>query len=201
MPTLLFATHNPWKGDQFRPIFEAYGFRMLTLRENPGNLRSIKETGATPLENALLKARHYHSLEYPWVFADDAGLEIDALYGEPGLQTRRWGGRFADDISDQVWLDYLLDRMRGVPPDRRTAHFNSGWVIIAPDASEYFHTMTWPFIIADQQIRPIRPGSPITAVRVGPPDDLKRRRWEIMQEWERWGILVFLCDKFGVKYE
>ena len=201
MHVLLFATHNPWKCDQFRPTFEAYGFHMLTLPKHKDYISAPEETGATPLENALLKARQYHSSEVQWVFADDAGLEIDALHGEPGLQARRWGGKFPDDIGDQEWLNYLLERMRHVPPDQRTARFHSGWALIAPDGSEHLHSMSWPFVIAAQPIRPIRPGSPITAVRIGPVDDLERRRVDIRQEWERWGILSELCTKFGVKHE
>jgi len=201
MPTLLFATHNPWKCDQFQPVFKAYGFRLLNLRDCEDSLPAVEETGASPLENALLKARQYHSKKFPWVFADDAGLEIEALGGEPGLQTRRWGGRFSDDITDQEWLDYLLERLQGVPEERRNARFNSGWVLIAPDGSVHMNAMNWPFMIASDPLRPIRPGSPITAVRVGPEDDLGRRRKEIRQAWERWGILKILVKKFGVSHE
>jgi non-canonical purine NTP pyrophosphatase (RdgB/HAM1 family) len=189
MPDILFATHNPWKGEQFRPTFEAYGFSMRTLKEHPAQPEPQAETGASPVENALAKARSFHSPEYPWVFADDAGLEIDALNGEPGLQARRWGGVFTDAVDDQTWLDHLLARMQAVPPDQRTARFISGWALITPDGAEYVHAMNWPFKIATQPLRPMHPGSPISAVRVGPPDDLSRRQAEIRQEWERWGIL------------
>jgi len=61
--------------------------------------------------------------------------------------------------------------------------------------------MDWCFMIASDPLRPIRPGSPITAVRDGPEDDLGRRRKEIRQAWERWGILKILVKKFGVSHE
>ena len=194
---LLFATRNPWKGAQFHPTFVAYGFTMLTLNDCPASRFLQAELGATPSENALAKARQFHSSNYPWVFADDAGLEIDALNGEPGLQARRWGGIFPDDVDDQTWLDYLLYRMEGIPPGQRTARFTSGWALIAPDNSEYLHTMEWPFEIALHPVRAIHPGSPISAVRIGPPDDLHRRQVEIRQEWEKWGILSELVTRSG----
>ena len=170
---------------------------MLTLNDCPANHFPKAESGITPVDNALAKARQCHSADYPWVFADDAGLEIDALHGEPGLQARRWGGIFTDAVDDQTWLNYLLNRMEGIPPGQRTARFTSGWALITPDNSEYLHTMEWPFEIALHPIRSIHPGSPISAVRIGPPDDLHRRQVEIRQEWEKWGILQVLLTQFG----
>jgi XTP/dITP diphosphohydrolase len=197
MPVILFATNNPWKGLQFRPVFEAYGFVMWTLNDLTSRIPLNPENGSSPLDNALAKARQLHSYAFPWVFADDAGLEIEALNGEPGLQARRWGGLFPDQVDDRTWLDYLLERMKDVPEGKRTARFSSGWVLIAPDGSEHTHTAYWPFEIALQPIRPMQVGSPISSVRVGPPDDLRRRQVEIWQEWERWGILGDLRKKFG----
>lgn len=197
MPKVLFATRNPWKGAQFRPAFNARGFEMLTLQDVPFNIQPLEETGQNPLENARLKARQVHSSEYPWAFGDDAGLEIDALHGEPGLQARRWGGVFKDNVDDQTWLDYLLERMKGVPVGQQTARFISAWVLIDPGGNEHPHTMYWPFEIADRPIRAMQPGSPISAVRIGPEDDLKRRQIEICQEWQRWGILEELLTRYG----
>jgi inosine/xanthosine triphosphate pyrophosphatase family protein len=185
---LLFATHNPWKTRLFAPVFNEYGFEMVTLNDiepHPGP----PENKPTPVENALEKAYYYHSLGYPWVFGDDAGLEVDALGGEPGVQARRWNGLFSDDVDDQVWLDYLLSRMEGVPSVDRTAAFVAGWVLIDPEGKAYTRIVRAPFEITTHPIRPISPGSPITAVRLGPLDDLVRRQVEIRAEWDNWGIL------------
>ena len=145
--------------------------------------------GATAIENALAKAHHYHAKENSWVFGDDAGLEIDALGGEPGVQARRWNGVFPDDVDDQTWLDYLLSRMKGVPPGKRTAAFVAGWALIDPGGNVFTRKVRAPFEISAQPIRPISPGSPITAVRISPPDDLTRRQEEIRAAWDEWGIL------------
>jgi inosine/xanthosine triphosphate pyrophosphatase family protein len=186
---LLFATRNAWKTRLFTPIFRAYGFEVLTLNDLPPNNPPLPENGATAIENALSKARHYHSAAYPWVFGDDAGLEVMALNGEPGVQARRWNGIFPDDVEDQLWLDYLLDRMKDIPPRKRRAAFVAGWVLLDPAGDAHTRQVRAPFEIATHPIRPISPGSPITAVRLGPPDDLARRQAEIRTEWERWGIL------------
>jgi inosine/xanthosine triphosphate pyrophosphatase family protein len=188
MPEILFATHNIWKARLFEPSFRAYGFSMKTLHDISAGKAPVSETGASAVENALAKARFYHSDAHPWVFGDDAGLEIEALHGEPGLQARRWNGIFPDDVDDQTWLDYLLERMRGIPVGKRTAAFVSGWALITPDGHEYIHELHSPFQIATQPIRQMSPGSPISAVRLGAEDDLEYRQGEIYKEWQRWGI-------------
>jgi len=186
---ILFATHNAWKTQLFTPVFRDYGFEVLTLAGLPDLSPLPPERGATAIENALTKARHYHSEQYPWVFGDDAGLEIDALDGEPGVQARRWNGIFPEDVDDQIWLEYLLEKLKDVPDGQRTAAFVAGWVLLDPEGKVHTREVRAPFAIATAPIRPISPGSPITAVRMGPPSDLKRRQAEVRVEWERWGIL------------
>jgi len=195
MRRLLFATTNSWKIKLFTPVFQAYNFELLSLKDIDSNGPPPLENGATALENALMKARHYHSATYPWVFGDDAGLEIVALGGEPGVQARRWNGIFSEDVDDQTWLDYLLQRMKEVPPGERTAAFVAGWVLLDPDGNTHCREIIAPFEIATQPVRPISPGSPITAVRIGPSDDLARRQAEIQAEWDRWNILEKLLAK------
>jgi inosine/xanthosine triphosphate pyrophosphatase family protein len=192
---LLFATHNLWKTQLFAPVFHGYGFDMLTLNEVAVDTPPLQENGLTAIENALTKARHYHSEAYPWVFGDDAGLEIDALSGEPGVQARRWGGVFQDDVNDAAWLDYLLEQMVDVPAGKRTAAFVAGWALLDPDGGVHTRQIRAPFEIATHPIRPISTGSPITAVRLGPPDDLTRRQAEIRAAWQEWGILEELLKK------
>jgi len=191
---ILFATHNAWKIQLFTPVFRDYDFDVLTLIDLPGINPPPPENGTTALENAISKARYYHSEAYPWVFGDDAGLAIDALEGEPGVQARRWNGLFSEDVDDQIWLDYLLERMQAVPEGKRSAAFVAGWALIDPSGEVHTREVRASFEIATHPIRPISPGSPITAVRMGALDDLTRRQAEIRAAWEQWGILEQLLD-------
>jgi len=81
-----------------------------------------EETGTTFLENAILKARYYAEKSGCLAVADDSGLSVDALGGGPGLYSSRFGGPGATD-EDRNRL--LLDRLKGVPPEQRGAHFTS----------------------------------------------------------------------------
>jgi len=191
---ILFATRNRWKMQLFRPVFQSYGFEMLTLGDIRWETPPPPENGATALENALAKARHYHCQAYPWVFGDDAGLEIDALGGEPGVQARRWNGVFDETVDDRTWLEYLMDRLASVPPGERTAAFVAGWVLIDPSGTVHSREARAPFEIATRLLRPISPGSPITAVRLGPPNDLARRQAEVRAAWQDWGVLEQLLE-------
>jgi XTP/dITP diphosphohydrolase len=188
-PKLLFATRNPHKAALFCPIFADYGIRCVTLRETGLEVPPGLETGSTPEENALIKARAVHGEQWPWVFGDDAGLEIDALGGEPGLQARRWGGRFPDDVDDATWLRYLLRRLDGVPLEERTARWVAGWALIGPDGSEHTRRVQHEFTIAERPIRPMRRGSPVAALEIHAGDHLAYRRAHLAAEWADWGVL------------
>lgn len=187
--TILFATANPGKKQLFAPIFARYGLCCVTLTGAGLNDRQPLETGHTPEENALLKARTFHSSQWPLVFGDDAGLKIDALNGEPGLQTRRWGGRFPDDVDDETWLRYLLARLEGVPPQKRTARMVAAWALIDPAGNEHVHRIVTEFRIATHPIRPITPGFPLSAARIGLVEAMEARSDQLAREWERWGVL------------
>jgi inosine/xanthosine triphosphate pyrophosphatase family protein len=188
MPTLLFATRNLRKKQLFSPMFEAQGIDFVTLLDVGLHDRNVDEVGATAVENALLKARAFHSPEWPLVLGDDAGLEIDALGGEPGVQARRWNGRFADDVADEVWRDYLLERMRGVPLAQRTARYVAAWAVITLDGQAHVRRFVRLFRFADRPQRPITPGAPMGSLEIyeeGRPSPAE----QIAAEWARWGIL------------
>ena len=188
MPTLLFATRNLRKKQLFCPVFQARGIDFVTLLDVGLHDVNVDEVGATAAENALLKARAFHSPQWPLVLGDDAGLEIDALGGEPGVQTRRWNGRFADDVADEVWRDYLLERMRGVPLAERTARYVSGWAVIVPDGRAHLRRFVRPFRFADRPQRPITPGAPMSSLEIYEPGRATPAQ-QIAAEWTRWGIL------------
>ena len=192
---ILIATQNKWKYQLFAPILDRAGFETLMLSDIEISNGTPVENGTTVVENALIKARHYHSQDYPWVFADDTGLEINALNNEPGVMTRRWAGRFPDDVQDQVWLDYLLDRMKSVPPGERTAQFVDGWALLDPEGGVHTHEARSSFEIALQPVRSLMPGSPIMSVAVGIPEKPSQILAEAQSRWDEWGILSKLVQE------
>ncbi len=125
MPELLLASQNPGKLNEMRQLVAGLPFRVVSPRE-VGIAESPDETGLSFLENATLKARHYARLSGLLSVADDSGLSVDALGGEPGLQSSRFGGEGATD-ADRNRL--LLQKLQDVPWDERGATFTSAVVV------------------------------------------------------------------------
>jgi len=130
---LLLGSSNAGKLREMRQLLTGLPYRVLGpadvgLRDAPA------ETGTTFLENAILKARHYAEKSGYLTVADDSGLSVDALGGGPGLYSSRFGGEGAtDDERNRL----LLERLRGVPPEKRGARFTSA-VAAAEDGSVLF---------------------------------------------------------------
>jgi XTP/dITP diphosphohydrolase len=118
---LLLASQNPGKLGEMRQLLQDLRFRVLSpadlgIREAP------EETGSSFMENAILKALYYAGRSGRVAAADDSGLSVAALGGGPGLYSSRFAGEGAtDDARNQL----LLQRLKGVPPDGRAAHFTS----------------------------------------------------------------------------
>ena len=114
----VLASANPGKLRELAKLLEPLG---LTLKDMAHfGLDSPEETGLTFVENALIKARHA-SEQTGWAsIADDSGLVVDALSGAPGIYSARYAGVGA---SDEANLWKLLDDLKGVPAEQRTASF------------------------------------------------------------------------------
>ncbi len=106
------ATSNPGKLREFRLAGELMGQGRFQVDPLPDlrNIAAPEETGATFEDNAVQKALYYGALTPGWLFVDDSGLEVDALGGEPGVHSARYGGPQADDVKNNA---LLLSRMRG----------------------------------------------------------------------------------------
>jgi len=123
---LLIASQNPGKLREMTQLVQGLPFRVLS----PGDLGILtapEETGTTFLENATLKALDYARHSGRLTVADDSGLSVDALDGGPGLYSSRFGGEGASDL-DRNRL--LLERLRGVPQERRGARFTSALAVV-----------------------------------------------------------------------
>ncbi len=131
---LVLASRNPGKAKEARAILEPFGVELLSLDDvgaAPG--LELAETGATFEENALQKARELQRLLGGWVLADDSGLEVDALGGEPGVYSARYSGIEARGTErDLENSRKVLHGLSGVPPRRRGARFVCVMALVGP---------------------------------------------------------------------
>lgn len=138
MDTIIFATGNKNKMIEIRMILADLGCRILSQKE-AGIQADVVEDGQTFEENALIKAttiadiaRKMPEYKNAVVLADDSGLEIDALNKEPGIYSARYMG---EDTSYDIKNQALIDRLEGVPDEKRTARFVCAIAAALPDGS------------------------------------------------------------------
>ena len=138
MDTIIFATGNKNKMIEIRMILADLGCKILSQKE-AGIQADVVEDGQTFEENALTKAttiadiaRKMPEYKNAVVLADDSGLEIDALNKEPGIYSARYMG---EDTSYDIKNQALIDRLEGVPDEKRTARFVCAIAAALPDGS------------------------------------------------------------------
>jgi XTP/dITP diphosphohydrolase len=129
MRKLLIATHNQGKAREYRELLAGLPLE-VTYLDAEGITHEVDETGATMEENARLKAREYAQLSGLWTWADDSGLEVDALDGAPGVYSARYAG---EGKTDADRYRKLLDALTGVPWDKRTARFRCAVALASPE--------------------------------------------------------------------
>jgi XTP/dITP diphosphohydrolase len=129
---LLLATRNQGKIVEFRRILDALApgeIELVGLEEFP-DLHDVDETGSTFQENALLKAREMSEATGLPAIADDSGLCVDALNGDPGIFSARWAGEHGNDKAN---LEKVLDQLKDVPDAERTGYFICVAALYLPD--------------------------------------------------------------------
>jgi XTP/dITP diphosphohydrolase len=129
---LVLASANPDKAAEIRSILAA-SLPGLDLAARPESLPDVDETGTTLLENARLKAAAIAAATGEAAVADDTGLLVEALDGAPGVWSARFAGEgatYADNVAK------LLAELAGVPPERRTARFETVALVCWPDGRE-----------------------------------------------------------------
>ena len=129
--TIVLATRNQGKVRELAEPLRAFGLRVVGLDAFP-DLPEVEETGTTFEENALLKAREVSKRTGLVAIADDSGLEVDALNGAPGVYSARYGHK----SSDAERIAYLLENLKDVPAERRTAKFVCVITCLWPDGRE-----------------------------------------------------------------
>ena len=119
MQRIIFATTNENKMKEIREILSDFPVEIFSLKE-AGIKADIDENGSSFEENAAIKAEAIEKMTGAIVLADDSGLEIDYLNGEPGIYSARFMG---EETSYQVKNAHLIERLKGVPDEQRTARF------------------------------------------------------------------------------
>lgn len=125
---IIFATGNKNKMTEIRQILGDLPLEILSMKE-AGIEADIVEDGTTFEENALIKAKTVAEYCDDIVLADDSGLEIDYLNGEPGIYSARYAG---ENTSYEIKNQMILDRLEGVPEEQRTARFVCAIAAVVP---------------------------------------------------------------------
>ena len=138
MKRLIIATGNAGKMNEIKEIISNPEIEVISMKE-AGIETDIEENGSTFAENALIKARAVCNLCHEPVLADDSGLEVDYLNKEPGIYSARYLG---EDTPYSVKNAKIIERLDGVPDEKRTARFVCAVAAVYPNGEEYCVTRT-----------------------------------------------------------
>jgi XTP/dITP diphosphohydrolase len=178
---IIIGSTNPGKVSEWKKLLRSLEVRSIA---DIGNFPEPEETGSTFKENAILKAKHYAKLSHEFVLADDGGFEIDALNGAPGVKSRRIlpGDK---DGTDQELVDFVLDKMKNVPEEKRTAHLTAYAALADKDGKIIFEdTSRKDGVITNELEAPIISGYPYRSILYLP--EVKKTYAELSdQEHER----------------
>ena len=134
VPKLFLATNNQAKVREYRSLLQNLPYQLVTPADE-GIISVVNEVGESLEENARLKAMAGTVRSQLLALADDSGLEVDALGGEPGWLAARYAGEGA---SDKDRVNYLLSRLKGIPWEKRSARFRCVIAIATPDGEVEF---------------------------------------------------------------
>ena len=130
MKKLLIATHNTGKVEEYRQLLADLPLTIRSL-DDEGIDVDVEETGVTFTENAILKARAYAEMTGLWTWADDSGLEVDALDGRPGVYSARYAGPGASAAERNA---KLVRELQARPEAARSARFRCVVALCLPGA-------------------------------------------------------------------
>lgn len=145
---IIVATANEGKMREVRLLLADVGMEILSMKEAGADL-DIVEDGTTFAENAEIKAKAVWNLTGDMVLADDSGLVVDYLYGEPGIYSARYMG---EDTSYEVKNRAIIDRLRGAVGKERSARFVSAIAVVLPDGRVLHTQEVIEGVIADEPV-------------------------------------------------
>lgn len=144
----VLATGNQGKVKEMSELLNSFSIEVLP--QSQFNVPDVPETGTTFVENAIIKARHASKLTGLPAIADDSGLEVDFLNGQPGIYSARFAG---ENATDQDNIDKLLTKLEGINPEQRKARFQCVLVYMrhALDPTPIICQGTWEGTITESQ--------------------------------------------------
>lgn len=146
MTTLLVATHNQGKILEYQHLLADLDLTVTSLRAQ-NIAHDVDETGVTFVENAILKAKEYAQLSGLLTWADDSGLEIDALQGRPGVYSARYGGK---GLTDRDRYELVLRELAETSAKPWTARFRCVVALAFPNGAVHTVEDTVEGVISDQ---------------------------------------------------
>lgn len=160
MTKLLIATNNPGKIKEYRKFFKDLPLILVSLRDLKIK-KKVKEDGKTFKENAVKKAKFYSKLTGLPALADDSGLEIDYLGGEPGVKSRRWPGY---EASDKEMINLALKKLEMAPQKKRGAQMRVVIALVLPQSKVYTFEGLIRGVILKKPLKKIIPGFPFRSL-------------------------------------
>lgn len=144
----VLATGNKGKVKEMSELLNSFSIEVLP--QSHFDVSEVPETGTTFVENAIIKARHAAKITGLPAIADDSGLEVDFLSGQPGIYSSRFAG---ENANDQDNIDLLLNKLEGVGEVQRSARFQCVLVYMrhALDPTPIICQGTWEGTITSQQ--------------------------------------------------
>ena len=145
---IVIASSNKGKIKEFQSYFDSFGLILIPQKEM--GVSDIEETGKTYVENSILKARHASKVTGLPAIADDSGLSVEYLDGQPGIYSARFSGPGGDDKKNR---DLLLKKLEGVPFEERHASYHAVITLLHhhDDPTPYIAHGIWHGIIAKEE--------------------------------------------------
>ncbi|PIR55078.1 non-canonical purine NTP pyrophosphatase [Candidatus Peregrinibacteria bacterium CG10_big_fil_rev_8_21_14_0_10_36_19] len=158
MQKLLIATSNPGKFNEIMEVISDLPFEFLSLKDVEVDYSDLKEDGESFYENSFIKAKYFRDKTGYLTLAEDSGILVDALTGELGVKTRRWGA--GENASDDEWMSFFMERMMN--EENRAASFVCNACVLGNDYREHFEGET-KGVLMKEIMAPIIPGIPLSS--------------------------------------
>ncbi len=146
--TIILASNNAHKVVELKEKLEPYGIDVLSQKEAGFNIE-VDETGTTFEENAMLKAETIYNISKMPTIADDSGLMVDAIGGQPGVHSHRFAG---PNATDDDRINKLLELLKNVPDEKRTARFKTSICYIDENGKKHIFEGTCEGTIGKEKV-------------------------------------------------